>query len=86
MFYLSSTTFSWISKKQGIVALSICEAKYVAASSIVCEAIWLRNLLKELEHPEEEPIVTYVDNTSAIKLVKNLVQHGRSKHIGLETT
>jgi transposase-like protein len=53
----------------------------VAASSTVCEAIWLRNLLKELEHPQEEPTVIYVDNQSAIKLAKNPVQHGRSKHI-----
>jgi transposase-like protein len=53
----------------------------VAASSIVCEAIWLRNLLKELEHPQEKPTVIYVDNQSAIKLVKNPVKHGRSKHI-----
>ena len=51
VFYLSSTTFSWTSKKQGIVALSTYEAKYMAASSTICEAIWLRNLLKELEHP-----------------------------------
>lgn len=53
----------------------------MAASSTVCEAIWLRNLLKELEHPQEEPTVVYVDNQSAIKLAKNLVQYGRSKHI-----
>jgi transposase-like protein len=37
--------------------------------------------LKELEHPQEEPTVIYVDNQSAIKLAKNPVQHGRSKHI-----
>jgi hypothetical protein len=39
VFYFSSTTFSWTSKKQAIVALSTCEAAYVAASSTVCEAI-----------------------------------------------
>jgi hypothetical protein len=81
VFYFSSSTFSWTSKKQAIVALSTCEVEYVAASSTVCEAIWLMNLLKELEHPQEEPIVIYVDNQSAIKLAKNPVQHGRSKHI-----
>jgi hypothetical protein len=37
--------------------------------------------LKELEHPQEEPTAIYVDNQSAIKLAKNQVQHGRSKHI-----
>jgi hypothetical protein len=81
VFYLSSTAFSWASKKQVIVALSTCEVEYVATSPTVYEAIWLRNLLKELEHPQEEPTVIYVDNQSAIKLAKNPVQHGRSKHI-----
>ena len=33
VFYLESTAFSWTSKKQGVVALSSCEAEYVAASS-----------------------------------------------------
>jgi hypothetical protein len=81
VFYFSSTSFSWTSKKQAIVALSTCEVEYVATSCTVCEAIWLRNLLKELEHPQEEPTVIYVDNQSAIKLAKNPIHHGRSKHI-----
>jgi hypothetical protein len=81
VFYFSSTSFSWTSKKQAIVALSTCEVEYVAASSTICEAIWLRNLLKELEHPQEEPTMIYVDNQLAINLAKNPIQHGRSKHI-----
>jgi hypothetical protein len=81
VFYLGSTVFSWTSKKQAIVALSSCEAEYVAISSAVCEAIWLRNLLESLNHTQEKFTVIYVDNKSAIKLSKNPVQHGRSKHI-----
>jgi len=42
----------------------------VTASSTVCEAIWLRNILKELNHPQEEMTVTFVDNKSAIQLQK----------------
>lgn len=45
------------------------------------EAIWLRNILKELDHPQDELTVIFVDNISAIQLAKNLVHHGRSKHI-----
>ncbi|CAO2836221.1 unnamed protein product [Amaranthus hypochondriacus] len=80
-FYLGSTAFTWSSKKQSVVALSSCEAEYIAASSAVCEAIWLRNLLQELGHVQEKPTTIHVDNVSAIKLAKNPVQHGRSKHI-----
>ncbi|XP_020258582.1 uncharacterized protein LOC109834991 [Asparagus officinalis] len=81
VFYLGSTAFSWTSKKQGVVALSSCEAEYVVAASTVCEAIWLRNILKELEHPQEDSAVIFVDNKLAIQLVKNPVHHGRSKYI-----
>ena len=49
-FYLRSTAFTWMSKKQSIVALSTCEVEYVVASSSACEAIWLKNLLKEFDH------------------------------------
>lgn len=81
MFFGSSTAFSWSCKKQSIVALSSCEAEYVAAASTVCEAIWLKNMLIALKQPHEDSIKIYVDNKSAIKLAKNPVQHGRSKHI-----
>jgi len=53
----------------------------VAASSAVCEAIWLRNILKELDHPQEEATIIFVNNKSTIQLAKNPVHHGRSKHI-----
>ncbi|KAM1936926.1 hypothetical protein ACFX15_014142 [Malus domestica] len=81
VFFLGSTVFSWTSKKQSIIALSSCEAEYIVAASTVCEAIWLRNMLKSLCHPQMESTVIHVDNMSANKLAKNPVQHGRSKHI-----
>ena len=47
-FFMGKTAFTWMSKKQPIVTLSTCEAKYIAATSCVCHTIWLKNLLKEL--------------------------------------
>ena len=73
--------FSWTSKKKGVVVLSSCEVEYVAPSSTVCKAIWLWNILKELDHPQEEDTVRFVDNKSAIQIEKNPVHHGSSKHI-----
>ena len=83
VFYLGPTAFTWASKKQSIVALSSCEAEYVAASAAVCEAIWLRNLLEEFDHTQDESTTIHVDNKSAIELAKNPIQHGRSKHIDI---
>ena len=73
--------FTWSSKKQAIVMLSTCEAEYVVANSTVCNAIWLRNVLKHLGFPQENPIEIYVDNRSAIALAKYPVYLDRSKHI-----
>ncbi|KAH9650283.1 hypothetical protein KPL70_026315 [Citrus sinensis] len=73
VFFMGDTAFTWMSKKQPIVTLSTCEAEYVAAISSVCHAIWLRNLLKELGLPQEEPTEICVDNKSAIALSKNPV-------------
>ncbi|CAJ2640870.1 unnamed protein product [Trifolium pratense] len=79
VFYIVNTAFTWMSKKQLIVTLSTCEAEYVAATSCVCHAIWLRNLLKELSLPQKEPTKIFVDNKSAIALAKNPVFHDRNR-------
>ncbi|XP_071734234.1 secreted RxLR effector protein 161-like [Rutidosis leptorrhynchoides] len=81
VFFIGETTFTWASKKQPILALSTCEAEYVAASWMVCHAIWLRNLLRELKNQQREPAESKVNNGSAIELAKNPVHHKRSKHI-----
>nr|GEZ44076.1 retrovirus-related Pol polyprotein from transposon TNT 1-94 [Tanacetum cinerariifolium] len=81
VFFMGKTAFTWASKKQPMVALSTCEAEYVAASWIVCHAIWLRNLLRELKNQQEGPTEIKVDNKSAMELARNLVHHERSKHI-----
>ncbi|KAK2971871.1 hypothetical protein RJ640_000888 [Escallonia rubra] len=70
-FHIGSAIFSWSSKKQQIVALSTCEAEYIAAAACTCQAIWLKNILKELYLIEEGPTTIYVDNKSAITLAKN---------------
>ncbi|KAK2969266.1 hypothetical protein RJ640_006259 [Escallonia rubra] len=85
-FHIGSAIFSWSSKKQQIVALSTCEAEYIAAAACTCQAIWLKNILKELYLIEEGPTTIYVDNKSAIALAKNPVSHSRSKHIDTRIT
>ncbi|GKB05365.1 ribonuclease H-like domain, reverse transcriptase, RNA-dependent DNA polymerase [Tanacetum coccineum] len=58
-------------------------AEFMAATSAACQAIWLANLVKELTGQDVEPITLFVDNKSAIALMKNPVFHGRSKHINI---
>ena len=81
VFYMGDTAFTWTSKKQPIMTLSTYEAKYVFATSSVCHAIWLRNLLKGLQMLQDEATKIFVDNKSTLALVKNPIFHDQSKHI-----
>ncbi|KAF7154611.1 hypothetical protein RHSIM_Rhsim01G0080600 [Rhododendron simsii] len=84
VFMLGSGAVSWSSKKQPIVTLSTTEAEFVAATSCVCQAIWLKKILEELYFKRQGAITIFCDNSSAIKLSKNPVLHGRSKHIDVK--
>jgi len=81
VFLLSGSPISWSSKKQTVVALSTCEAEYIAACSAACQALWLTTLLKELKMFNDDTVELLVDSKSTIDLAKNPVSHGRSKHI-----
>lgn len=53
----------------------------MAATLCSSQAIWLRRLLETLQYQQQEATTIYCDNVSAIKISKNPVLHGRSKHI-----
>ncbi|KAD4178302.1 hypothetical protein E3N88_26893 [Mikania micrantha] len=81
VFFFDDAPIAWNSQKQPTVALSSCEAEFMAATSAACQAIWLKGLLAEITGRKEEQVVIKVDNKSAIALMKNPVFYGRSKHI-----
>ena len=81
MFHMGSGAISWTSKKKLIVAQSTLEVEYIAANVAVCQAIWLRRILTDLNERQEDGTTIYCDNISSIALSKNPVFHGRSKHI-----
>nr|AAU90089.1 putative polyprotein [Oryza sativa Japonica Group] len=81
LFKLGENLITWQSQKQKIVALSSCEAEYIAATTAACQGIWLARLLGELQMKKPCCAMLKVDNKSAINLCKNPVLHDRSKHI-----
>jgi hypothetical protein len=82
LYCLGDSPITWHSSKQKVVALSSCEAKYIAAGIGTCKGVWLARLLKELVGSGSGAPVLGVDNKSAIDLSKNPVHHDRrSKHI-----
>jgi hypothetical protein len=66
------------------VALSSCEAEYIAGATAACQGVWLARLLAELRGKEAATFQLKIDNQSAIALSKNPVFHDRSKHIDVK--
>ena len=83
LFFLGSSLVSWQSIKQRVVALSSCEAEYVAATNAATQGIWLARLLGELLGKQPKAIELKVYSKSALALAKNPVFHEHSKHIDL---
>nr|KAJ0227041.1 hypothetical protein LSAT_V11C100046250 [Lactuca sativa] len=71
---------SWSSKKQTSVAISTAEAEYVAAGRCCAQLLWIQNQVLDYGIKfSKTPI--YCDNTSAIQITQNPVQHSKTKHI-----
>jgi len=77
---LGSSLISWNSKKQACVVLSTVEAEYIAAGHACAQSIWLKHQLMDYG-VKLEKVPLYCDNTSAINLTKNPIQHSKTKHI-----
>ena len=79
-----SSVISYKSKKQQSVALSTCEAEYMALSAATQEVKFLTQLFLDMSGEEtSKGVKLYVDNQGAIALAKNPVHHQRSKHIDI---
>lgn len=68
VFYLNESLITWVSQKQRCVALSSCEAEFMAATAAACQGVWLSNLLSQITNQKLQPVVIYLDNKSAIDL------------------
>jgi hypothetical protein len=81
LFFLGKCPISWQSVKQQVVAMSSCEAEYIAASTASTQALWLTRLLGDLLGRDVGAVELRVDSQSALALAKNPVFIERSKHI-----
>ena len=73
---------SWNSSKKKTVSLSSTEAEYIALANAAKEALWLKQLLNELNKDANQTLI-YCDNKSTICLAKNPEMHSRTKHIDI---
>ena len=83
IFKLAGGAVSWKSEKQKSIASSTMQAEFVACFSATTQAIWLRNLIKELTVFDfvYRPIQLYCDNNSAVLFINNNRGLKGSKHM-----
>ena len=75
-------TVSWKSRKQPTVALSTCEAEYMALCEATQEAIYLKQVIADMNvQVVVQPIQIYGDNQGSLSLTKHAGKHNRTKHI-----
>ena len=80
--FLGTSLISWSSRKQSSVAQSTAEAEYVAAASSCSQVLWILSTLRDYGLSLGS-VPLFCDNTSAINIAKNPVQHSRTKHIDI---
>jgi len=81
-FYVGNNLVAWMSKKQASISLSTAEAEYIAAGSCCTQLLWMKTQLGDYRFTQDTMIIN-CDNTSAINISKNPVQHSRTKHIDI---
>jgi hypothetical protein len=88
VFMLLGGPLAWYSRKQRSVSTSTTEAEYVALCQGSKEAVWFRDLLRELGFTQflgdSREVQMYSDNQGCIALAKNPEDHARSKHIDVQ--
>ena len=78
--FLGPCIISWGSKKQNTVYLSTAESEYSAAALVCSQILWVKQQLVDYGIKLDK-VPTFCDNTSAICISKNPVQHSKTKHI-----
>ena len=81
---MGESLVAWTSKKQSSISLSTTEVEYIAAAECCTQVEWMKQTLQDIKVVFEEPTTIYCDNTSAISISKNLVQHSKEKHIPIK--
>jgi hypothetical protein len=80
----------WSTRKQAVVALSSCEAEYMALATAAQGVLWARQFLEEVAQvaavplsAEPSTLLMLGDNKSAIAMAVNNSAHQSSRHIRL---
>lgn len=75
---------AWSSKQQVIVALSSCEAEYMACAHCVRQLIWLQTLFKELGFTQSNPTTLFCNNKGTMSCTHDPHSYSQMKHIDIQ--
>jgi len=82
IFTLGSAPVGWKTRKQPTVALSSCEAEYMALAEATKEALYLRSLCSSINLTQMTETTVYCDNQGTLALTRSgAKQHNSTKHI-----
>jgi len=82
--FVGGNLVTWRSKKQSVVSRSSAEAEFRAMSQGICELLWIKILLRDLNIMLPDSMRLYCDNKAAISIAHNPVQHDRTKHVEID--
>ncbi|KAE8721931.1 pentatricopeptide repeat-containing protein [Hibiscus syriacus] len=82
--YVWGNLVTWRSKKQTVVSRSSAESEFKAMALGICEGMWIKRLLTELDLDDKKNFEIFSDSQSAMSIAKNPVQHDRTKHIEID--
>ena len=83
VYMLAGGCISWRSQLQKTVALSSCEAEYMALTAAAKEAMYFSKLLKDLNINYNSTLI-HEDNQGAIAMAQNPCAHDTAKHIAIK--
>lgn len=78
---INGGTISWSSRKQGVTALSSCEAEFIALTETCREVVWLMEIAKAFDVKINKPVTIHTDSQSCMAMIHNEKFSGRTKHI-----
>ncbi|CAH9095246.1 unnamed protein product [Cuscuta europaea] len=82
--YVWGNLVTWRSKKQNIVARSSAESEFRSMANGICELLWIKRMMSELNMEMELPMKLSCDKKAAINIAHNPVLHDRTKHIEVD--
>ena len=90
VFMVFGGAVGWKSKRQQCVTRSTAASEYLAAATLVAEALWFKKLQQDLQLGKSSDsssstgsVQLYTDNTAALSILHNPMQTKGTKHIDL---